>query len=665
MSNKLSATTAAILLAMLHGLSAYAQPPMPPAPQPPALKPPAPQPPAPQPPVLQPPAPQPPVLQPPVLQPPVLQRGYDAGLSGATLRETRLNTSNVAPSTFGLVFKLPVDDAIFAQPLYVPQVLINQVAHNVVYVATMSDTLYAFDADRGGAPLWTLNLASLVGATPVPFAKFTFSGNLNIVGNLGILSTPVIDLSTNTLYAVACTLEGVSPSTPSGTMVYRLHAIDIRTGAPRAGSGVPITGSFGGSTFDGRYQTQRVSLTLSGNQVVFGFAAVELEYAGGYVGWVMAHDKRTLAQSGVFATVTTGNRGGGVWQSGRAPVVDPQGFVYVFVGNGYGHGYDGVQDFSESVLKLDPANGLKLIDWFTPGNWSALDNGDLDLSSSGPMLIPGTSLIAGGGKTGYLYVLNTANLGKYNAEDDQVVQKLQISTSEIRGGPVYWRRSAANGGPLMYNWGVYGSLKAFPFSGTTFATTPSAQSSVTNQIFPGGILTLSANGEARGSGVLWATAAAGGDAENNPPVPGVLYAFDAGNVASELWNSNMNAAQDSFGNFAKFVPPLVANGRVYVATWSNQVAVYGLTDPPPALTGISPRSGPISGDTAVTLTGTNFLSGVTVSFGGAAAVVTSVSATTIGANTPAHKRGAVNVVVTNPDGQSSTLAGGFTYAKHD
>ena len=630
MNNKLSATAAAyvsLALALLHGLSAYAHP--------------------------------------HELQPPVLQRGYDAGLSGAALRETRLNTSNVVPGTFGLVFKLPVDDAIFAQPLYVPKVLINQVAHNVLYVATMSDTLYAFDADSGGAPLWTLNLASLVGATPVPIAQFAFSGNRNIVGNLGVLSTPVIDLSTNTLYAVACTLEGVTPSTPSGTMVYRLHAIDIRTGAPRAGSGVPITGSFGGSTFDARYQTQRVSLTLSGNQVVFGFAAVELEYAGGYVGWVMAHDKRTLAQSGVFATVTTGNRGGGVWQSGRAPVVDPQGFVYVFVGNGYGHGYDGVQDFSESVLKLDPANGLKLIDWFTPGNWSALDNGDLDLSSSGPMLIPGTSLIAGGGKTGYLYVLNTANLGKYNAEDDQVVQKLQISTSEIRGGPVYWRRSAANGGPLMYNWGVYGSLKAFPFSGTTFATTPSAQSSVTNQIFPGGILTLSANGEARGSGVLWATAAAGGDAENNPPVPGVLYAFDAGNVASELWNSNMNAAQDSFGNFAKFVPPLVANGRVYVATWSNQVAVYGLTDPPPALTGISPRSGPISGDTAVTLTGTNFLSGVTVSFGGAAAVVTSVSATTIGANTPAHKRGAVNVVVTNPDGQSSTLAGGFTYAKHD
>ena len=199
-----------------------------------------------------------------------------------------------------------------------------------------------------------------------------------------------------------------------------------------------------------------------------------------------------------------------------------------------------------------------------------------------------------------------------------------------------------------------------------FAATPSAQGSVTNQIFPGGILTLSANGEAPGSGVVWATTAGSGDAENNPPVPGVLYAFNAGNVATELWNSTMNAARDGFGNFAKFVPPLVANGRVYVATWSDQVAVYGLTTTAtdPALTGISPSSGSTAGGTPVTLTGRNFVAGATVSFGGAAAVVTTVNATTIAAKTPAHKLGAVSVVVTNPDGQSGTLAGGFAYHKH-
>jgi predicted RecA/RadA family phage recombinase len=501
---------------------------------------------------------------------PVLQRGYDAGVSGANLAEVTLNTSNVSPTTFGLVFKLPVDDNIYAQPLYVPNVSIpGQGTHNVVYIATMSDSLFAFDADAGGAPLWSANFATRVGAVPVPMANFAFSGNHNIVGNLGILSTPVIDPSTHILYLVACTLE-------SNTMVYRLHAVDITSGAEPYGAGVVISGSYGGSTFDAPYQTQRVSLALSGNQLVFGFGAVELEYAGGYVGWVMAYNKLTLKQSGVFATVITGNRGGGVWQSGRPPAIDAAGYAYVFSGNGWsGGGYDGLKDFSESVLKLDPADDLELVDWFTPSSWSTMDAKDQDLTSSGPMLIPGTSLLAGGGKTGVLYLLDTANLGKETATDSGVVQEESISAGGIRGGPVYWQRSAANGGPLLFAWGPSDVLKAYAFNGTTLASSPSAQSSGT-QIWPGGILTLSAHADTPGSGVLWAAVAANGDNQNNPPVPGELRAFDAGNVSQELWNSAMNPSRDGFGNFAKFVPPLVINGKVYVATQSNQVAVYGL-----------------------------------------------------------------------------------------
>ena len=200
---------------------------------------------------------------------PVLQRGYDAGVSGANLAEVTLNTSNVALSTFGLVFKLPVDDNIFAQPLYVPGVAISgQGTHNVVYVATMSDSLYAFDADTG-VQLWSVNFASSVpGATLVPYAHFAFAGNRNVVGNLGILSTPVIDPSTNILYLVACTLE-------SGTMVYRLHAVDITSGAELiVAHGTVISGSYKGVTFLSTRVTQRVSLVLSGNQVVFGFGAL-------------------------------------------------------------------------------------------------------------------------------------------------------------------------------------------------------------------------------------------------------------------------------------------------------------------------------------------------------------------------------------------------------
>jgi hypothetical protein len=569
---------------------------------------------------------------------PVLQRGYDADVSGANLTEVILNTSNVAPATFGRAFNLPVDDRVYAQPLYVPGVAIpNQGTHNVVYVATMSDTLYAFDADSG-AQLWSVNFATSLGTTAVAFANFTFAGNANIVGNLGILSTPVIDPSTNILYLVACTLE-------NGTMAYRLHAVNIGTGTEPYANAL-ISGSYGGVTFDAPHQTQRVSLALSGNQVVFGFGAVEAESdnVGGYVGWVMAYNKTTLARSGIFATVTTGTKGGGVWQSGRPPVVDSSGYVYVFVGNGYTSGYDGVQNFSESVLKLDPAHGLNLVDWFTPSNWSAMDADDLDLTSSGPMLIPGTSLIAGGGKTGVLYVLNTANLGHFSASNSGVVQAEPISVSSLRGGPVYWQRSPANGGPLLYDWGTNDWVKAYAFGGTTFASTPSSQGSGT-QIYPGGILAISANGATPGSGVLWATVAASGNVYNDPTDPGVLHAYDAGDVSTELWNSTMNSARDNFGSFAKFVPPLVANGKVYVATFSNQVAVYGLfssyTASPASLTFGNQLTNAASSSMSVTVTNT----------GKVALPITSITLSTSGSHPFSQ---------TNNCGTSIAVGGGCT-----
>ncbi len=509
-------------------------------------------------------------------QPPILQRGYGPAVAGATLSETTLNTANVTVNRFGLLFRLAVDDNIMAQPLYVPDVIINGASHNVLYVATMSDTLYAFDADHGGTPLWTVNLATLDNATPVPIAQFAYSGNKNIINRLGILSTPVIDLSTDTLYAVACTLA-------SDTLVYRLHAVNIANGAPRTGSGVVISGSYGTITFDARNQWQRLSPVVSGSNVVFGFGALESESTAHlYSGWVMAYDKHTLARTGIFATITTGNGGGGLWQSGRPAVVDGAGNVYVSAGNGYTDGYDGVHNFSETVLKLDPSHGLKLVDWFTPSIWQSLDAHDLDLTSSGPMLLPATSLLVAGGKTGMLYLLNSTNLGKYTANDSGAIQKLQISSGELRGGPVYWHRYAANGGPLLYDWGSGDVLKAFRFNGATFATTPSSTGTI-HGIWPGGILTLSANGSTPGTGVVWATVPTSGDAENNPPVPGALYAFNAANVANELWNSNINAKRDSLGNYAKFVPPLVANGRVYVATWSKTIAVYGLLTSVPIL----------------------------------------------------------------------------------
>jgi hypothetical protein len=505
-------------------------------------------------------------------QQPVLQRGYDANVSGANLYETTLNASNVGVNTFGLLFKLPVDDFVFAQPLYVPNLTIpNYGVANVVFVVTMSDTVFAFDADVGGAPIWSVNLAGLFDTTAPLWANFAIPPSTP-TGNLGIMSTPVIDLTTNLMYVVGCTLE-------NSTIAYRLHAIDITSGGEPLGPGVLITGTDGVSTFDAPFQLQRTSLVLSGNQVVFAFAAMHSEYPSNYLGWVVAYNKQTLQQSAIFAPVVGGTLQGGVWQSGRPPAVDSDGYIYLFTGNTQkgGDGYNGINDFSESALKLDPANGLAIVDWFTPGNWSYLDAHDLDLSGSGPTLIPGTSLLVGGGKSGKLYVLNTANLGHWNATDSQVVQSEDITDgNELLAGYVYWEGSATTLYPMLYDWGASDVLRAYQFNPAApapLAATPIAKTTYKAK-YPGASLALSANGSTSGSAVLWANTPANSAAV--PPLPAVLHAFDAENIPKELWNSNMNPTRDGYGLYASFVPPLVANGKVYVATHSNQVAVYGL-----------------------------------------------------------------------------------------
>jgi hypothetical protein len=542
--------------------------------------------------------------------PPVLQRGYDANVSGANLVETALNTSNVGPNTFGLLFNLPVDERIFAQPLYVPLVAIpGQGTHNVLYVATMNDSVYAFDADAGGAALWSINLAGLFGTTAPVWNNFAIN-SVTVRGNLGILSTPVIDPATNIMYVVACMLE-------NGTMAYRLYALDITTGAEPYGPGVLITGTYGGATFDARYMLQRASLVLSGNAVVVAFSGLQNEEQGNYVGFVMAYNKLTLQQSGIFATTPT-TSGGGVWQSGRPPAVDSAGYVYLFTGNAFGNGYDGVNNFCESVLKFDTSQGLKLVDWFTAGNWSVLDTRDQDLGSSGPMLVPGTTLLAGGGKTGNLYVLNTTSLGKWVANDSQVVQKENITSGlQIHGGPVYWNRSVADGGPLMYDWAVGDILRAFPFNGSTFATSPSAVGT-TNAMAYGGMLALSANAGQQSSGLLWATTSITSTGF------GVLHAYDANNIQNELWNSMMSPTRDGYGALGKWVPPVVVNGKVYVPTFSNRVAVYGLGVAPPTFT-VTPTLLPFGN---VSTNGSSTGQTVTVTNTGSAAVpITSITFT--------------------------------------
>lgn len=532
----------------------------------------------------------------------VYQRGYDANVSGALLSETRLTTSNVAQASFGRLFSLPVDGRIYAQPLYVPGLNVaGKGVHNVLFVATMTNKLYAFDADAAGAPLWSLDFsARFPGTVPVPIADYVATDSLNIAGPVGIEGTPVIDPSSNTLYLVTNTRE-------LGAPVFRLHAIDITSGAEKATS-APIAGSVtvGGKTltFNPALQNQRPALVLSHGQVVLAFGSHEDDYA--YYGWVMSYDATALTQTGILNTAPTDDHGGGVWQSGRPPVVDANGYVYLFVGNawapsGSSSAWDGVNNFSESVLKLDPTQGLKIVDYFTPASYQTLDNDDSDLTSSGPTLVPGTNVLVGGGKSGILYLLNTQNLGQMQTGDVGALQAPAVSAGEIRGGPVAWTRSGAAGGTLLFNWGANDNLKAFAFSGTSIKTTPQAQSSGVSTLYPGGELVLSANGD--NQGIVWAAINGQGDADHRVP-PGELHAFNAANVSQQLWSSTANAARDDLGLLAKWVPPMVANGKVYMATSSGQVLVYGLLPTSGNLMTVWPPHQPVLGGSAAFIVNT-------------------------------------------------------------
>ena len=505
----------------------------------------------------------------------------DNARTGANLSETQLNTSTVNSSQFGKLFSYAVDADIYAQPLIIPAVSIaGKGVHNVLYVATQNDSVFAFDADGNSGsnaqPLWQVNFTDPAqGVTPVPVADVgdPSSGNIRRPGPVGIMGTPVIDQSTGTMYLVARTKE-----TGSGTTNYvqRLHALDITTGAEKLGGPKVIQASVSGTASDGiggmvsfnpRTQNQRPGLALAQGKVYIAWGSHD--DVDPYHGWVMAYDAATLAQLGVYCATPDGDKTG-IWQSGQPPSIDGAGNVLVMTGNG---DFDGTRNFGESILKLN--SGLtSVLDWFAPDNWSALNVADADLGSSGILLIPGTNLVIGGGKSGIFFLVDSANMGHTQAGNNQIVQQFQATAGgHIHGGPAYWN---GPNGPTIYLWGEADYLKAFAFDGSAFNATPVSQSAFTAPPgMPGGFLSISANGGTAGSGILWAALPLADDAEN-AVVTGVLRAFDASDVSHELWNSRMNAARDDLGNFAKYVPPTIANGRVYMASFSNQINVYGL-----------------------------------------------------------------------------------------
>jgi hypothetical protein len=507
----------------------------------------------------------------------VLAQRYDNARTGANLNETILTPATVA-SNFGKLYARTVDGSVYGQPLYVSNVSIpGQGVHNVVYVATMNDIVYAFDADSNAgsnaAPLWSVTFVNpAAGITAVPATDVDSGGN--IVGNIGIESTPVIDLPSNTIFLLARTKE-------NGSYVQSLHALDITTGAERTNSRAVITGSVAGTgqgsvqnilSFIPKIQNQRASLAIANNNVLIAWASHE--DSGAYHGWIMSYDKTSLQQTGVICSTPNGAQGG-VWMSGWAPAVDSAGYAYYSVGNG---NWDGKRDFSESVIKLGSGERLAVTDFFTPNDWINLNNSDDDLGSTGVLLIPGTTAAVATGKEGILYLANFSKLGWETATNSQIYQAFPL-TGVSKGGPIFWNR--ANGTSMLYIQPSADYVRGFPLlpngGGTGIPTLDTAPADVQVSTFSspsgGGVLSLSGD-PAGASAIVWSSASNSQDGSWGA-VPGILRAFDASNGLAELWDCQIDAARDSVGNWAKFVPPMVANGRVYMATFSNQLVVYG------------------------------------------------------------------------------------------
>lgn len=511
-------------------------------------------------------------------QPQILTERYDNNRTGANLGETVLTPASVAQPNFGKIGAWRVAGSVQAQPLYMSGLAIQGVGtRNVLFVATMNDVVYALDADApGSTPLWSIALTSRTPrVTPVPIASIVGANDLNIVGNVGITSTPVIDAATGTIYLVARTREGQRT-------VQRLHALDVTTGAEKLGGPVEITasvpgngwGSTGGTvSFDPLIHNQRVSLALANNQVLIGWGSHE--DANAYHGWLMSYDATSLRQTGVFCTSPNG-RMSAIWMSGHAPVIDAKGNAYVMTGNG---SWDGATEFGESFLKFSTTGGIALTDWFTPDNYDDLNNRDADLGSSGPLLIPNTNALIGAGKDGLFYVLTTGALGHEQSGNGQIRQILDNGGGEVKGGAVYWNRAGA-GASRLYVWTDCTSARAYRWNGSGFNSTPVAQSQVQSACgASNGVLTLSANGTDATSGILWSSMVATADGDHGVH-HGVLRALNAVTLA-EIWNSDTRT-RDYAGNWPKFSPPVVANGRVYLAsfplngTGPGLIQVFGL-----------------------------------------------------------------------------------------
>jgi outer membrane protein assembly factor BamB len=510
----------------------------------------------------------------------VLTQHNDHTRSGWNSNETLLTTDNVNVEHFGKQFVLSVDGQTYAQPLVVARVSIGGGEHNVVYVATVNNTVYAFDGDNGKV-YWQKNYTQ-PGMRPPKNTDMTGAcggGYQDFSGNMGIVGTPVIDPAAQRMYFVA-------RSTTGSTYVQYLHAVNIVDGNEVAGSPVPITASVAGSgdgnvggtiTFDAQRQNQRQGLTLA-NGIVYITWSSHCDW-GPYHGWVIGYDASTLARQVVYNATPDGGLGG-MWESGMGMAVDADGALYVVTGNGtagVGNDPTNVINRGSSALKLTRSGAtLSVASWFTPFDYQNLNTYDLDYGGMGALLIPNSNYFLTGGKDGKLYLLNKDNMGGFQAGSNNVQQVLFLASgANMHAQAAYYKGSSKE---FVYVWSENDPLRAIPFDRATNTLDASgmtvfAQGGPTGQ--SGAVLSVSSNGSQDGTGIVWAAHAFTGDAEHDVS-PGILRAFDARDVSKELWNNRQNTSRDAAGSYAKFASPTIANGRVYLPTFSNQVVVYGL-----------------------------------------------------------------------------------------
>lgn len=516
----------------------------------------------------------------------VLTQHNDVARTGWYSHETILNTKNVKAGSFGKIFTRTVDDQIYAQPLVVLNVNMPGVGNkNVVFVATVNNTVYAFDADSANVtnPYWQINLSPAGTRAPknTDMSGACGGGYRDFSGNMGIVGTPVIDSTTNTLYVVARSLN-------TATNVYQqyLHALDIKTGGEKVNSPKLITaqiagngdGNVGGIVyFDPQKQNQRSGLLLLNGNVYITYAS-HCDW-GPYHGWILGYDKSTLLQTRVYNSTPNGYFGG-IWMSGAAPAADELGNIYASVGNG-SVGYNGnpsnTINRSESALKLTPSGtSFTLSSFFSPMNIAELEAADLDFGVTQMLLIPGTNRVMTSCKDGRIYLMNRDNLGGYSSTTNNVVQTIDLGVNaHLRSSLSYYKGAQKE---FVYSWSENALLKAFSYNRVTgqFDLGSTISSGVQGPVGNNGaLLSVSSNNAVDSTAILWTSYAANGDA-NQSVRPGILRAFNANDVTKELWNSSQYQ-NDNPGNYAKFNCPTIVNGKVYLATFSNKLVVYGLT----------------------------------------------------------------------------------------